>query len=154
LDCLLVQQPYASLIVFGNKRWEFRSYEIKRRGTIGIAASPSSVLPTRNRKLNASAAFFPRGVLLGTANLVNCFYATAADLKNTVTKPVEISMHGQQFFTLGPPIGEPREDVELAANSRSWASYVWELEDVKPLKIPIPVVKKLGSTWVSVNLDA
>lgn len=153
MDCLLVQQPYASLIIFGNKRWEFRSYEVKKRGTIGIAASPSSVLRTRNRELNIVAPSFPRGFLIGTANLVNCFYATGADLKRVMGETVKVSLHGHDLLTLGPPIGEPREDVSFAADSATWKSFVWEFEDVKSLPSSIPVTKNQRSTWVKVNLE-
>lgn len=152
LSCLLVQQPYASLIVFGKKRWEFRSYETKKSGRIGIAASPSSVLPTRSTSLNAVSHFFPRGVLLGTAKLVNCFYVSGADLRKAMTEPVTVNIHGHEVVTLDSPIGEPREDVEKAVGSKCWESYAWELDDIKPLSKPIGIVKESRSTWVSVNL--
>lgn len=154
LNCLLIQQPYASLIAFGRKRWEFRSYETKKRGGIGIAASPSSVLRTKSASLNAVSHLFPRGVLLATANLVNCFYVTSADLKKTVTEPVQVNIHGHNLFTLDYPIGEPKEDVESAANSKYWESYVWELDDVKTLSNPINVIKKSRSTWALVKLSS
>jgi hypothetical protein len=153
LSCLLIQQPYASLIAFGRKRWEFRSYEIKRRGTIGIAASPSSVLSTLSQSLNQVSHLFPRGTLLATAKVVNCFYATGADLKKAMSAPVTLSIHGQEVATLDSPIGEPKEDVEAAANSRTWESFVWELEDVKPIPSPIPIEKKSRSTWVSIDFQ-
>jgi len=153
LSCLLIQQPYASLIAFGRKRWEFRSYEIKKRGMIGIAASPSSVLSTLSPSLNQGSHLFPRGVLLATAKLVNCFYATGADLKKAMSEPVTLSIHGQQVATLDSPIGEPREDVEAAANSSTWESFVWELEDVKPVPNPIPIEEKSRSTWVSIDFQ-
>src|SRR5437867_4910163 len=139
LRCLLVQQPYASLIALGRKRWEFRSYETNNRGTVGVAASPSSVLQTLNSSLNSASHLFPRGVLLATAKLVNCFYITAADLKRTMTEPVTLNIHGQEISTLDSPIGEPKEDVEAAANSTSWESFVWEFEEVKPLENPMTV---------------
>jgi len=153
LSCLLVQQPYASLIAFGRKRWEFRSYEVKKRGTIGIAASPSSLLGTQSPSLNRVSHLFPRGVLLATGKLVNCFYATGSDLKKAKTQPVTLNIHGQEVTTLDSPIGEPQEDVEAAANSSSWESFVWELEDVKPVPKPIPIEKKSRSTWVSVDFQ-
>lgn len=151
LDCLLVQQPYASLIAFGKKRWEFRSYETKKRGVIGISASPSSILLTHNRSLNSASNLFPRGVLLATANIVNCFYATGADLKKAMTELIKINVHGHEIYTLDSPIGEPLEDVQLAADSDSWESYVWELNEVKPVITQIPVIKKFRSTWVKVD---
>jgi len=152
LSCLLVQQPYASLIAFGRKRWEFRSYEIKRRGLIGIAASPSSVFPTMSPELNKISDTFPRGVVLATAELVNCFFVTANDLKKHMNPLVNVSLHGREITTLDSPIGEPENDVRAAANDTSWQSFVWELENIKPLKTPIPIVKSSKSTWVRVEL--
>ncbi len=153
LNCLLVQQPYASLIAFGRKRWEFRSYETRKRGKIGIAASPSSVLGTMSPSLNRISHVFPRGVLLATANLVNCFYITAADLKKAMTEPVKLKIHGHEVTTLDLPIGEPKEDVEEAANSSDWESYVWQLEEIKPVSNPIEIVRKSRSTWALVDFD-
>ena len=66
---------------------------------------------------------------------------------------VTLSIHGQEVTTLDSPIGEPKEDVEAAASSSAWESFVWELEDVKPVHNPIPIEKKSRSTWVSVDLQ-
>jgi hypothetical protein len=151
LDCLLVQQPYASLIAFGKKCWEFRSYETKKRGLIGIAASPSSVLLTRSSSLNSVSHLFPRGVLLATANIVNCFYVTGADLKKAMKEPIKINLHGHEISTLDSPIGEPLEDVRFAAESDSWESFVWELSEIRPINTQIPVIKESRSTWVKIN---
>jgi hypothetical protein len=153
LDCLLVQQPYASLIAFGKKRWEFRSYETKKRGLIGIAASPSSVLMTRDRLLNSVSNSFPRGILLATANIVNCFYVTGTDLKKAMTEPVKVSVHGHDIYTLDSPIGEPLEDVALAVDSNYWESFVWELAGIKPAENQIMIEKKSRSTWVTIELQ-
>jgi len=152
LDCLLVQQPYASLIAFGRKRWEFRSYSVKRRGLIGIAASPSSVLPTKDPELNRVSQSFARGVMLARAHLVDCFFVTSIDLKKQIRSRVKVSLHGHDIVTLDAPIGEPEADVREASNSPSWASYVWQFEDVEPLNIPIPIVKSSRSTWTRVGI--
>jgi hypothetical protein len=151
LSCLLIQQPYASLIAYGRKRWEFRSYEIKKRGTIGIAASPSSVLGTLSPSLNRVSHLFPRGILLATARVVNCFYITSSDLKKAMTEPVTLEIHGHEVSTLDSPIGEPKEDVESAANSGNWESFVWELDDVRTTRNSIPIDRKSRSTWVSID---
>src|SRR2546425_522823 len=63
LDCLIVQQPYASLIASGFKRWEFRGYETKKTGEIGIAASNSQPLQTKNLELNRIRYLLPTGVV-------------------------------------------------------------------------------------------
>src|SRR5438094_311228 len=115
IDCLLVKQPYSSVIAFGLKRWEFRSYETKKTGVIGIAASNAEPLRTKNDELNRSLHLFPRGVILATADLVTSFFVTANDLKQFLRDPTTITLHGNQVKTLGEPIGEPAEDVSASA---------------------------------------
>jgi hypothetical protein len=85
---------------------------------------------------------------LATADLVNCFYVTSADIRKAIAEPVMVSIHGHEILTVGFPIGEPEEDVREAINSNGWESYVWELADIKPLPNPIAVGKRSRSTWV------
>ena len=151
LNCLLIRQPYASLIAFGRKRWEFRSYYVQKRGTIGIAASPNPPYSTKSIPMNSASLDFPRGYLLATAELVNCIFVTASDLRRAMTAPIELELHGHKVTTLDSPVGEPEEDVRSAANSPSWESYAWEFENVHPLDSQILVTSRTRSTWTSVN---
>jgi len=151
-QCIVVAQPYASLIAFGYKRWEFRSYESKKTGHIGIAASNSVPWPTRNLELNKTSYLFPRGVVLATADLVASFFVTSEDLKRKLTGPVQINLHGHIIVTCGEPIGEPLEDVNGAIADRNWNSFAWLLENVKPLENLIPFEKNDRSTWVTVDI--
>lgn len=153
VDCLIVRQPYSSLIAYGLKRWEFRGYDTKKTGIIGIAASNAEPLRTKNDELNRILHLFPRGVILASANLVASFFVTANDLKQFLADPVTVAMHGNEIRTLAEPIGEPLEDVRAAANDNSWQSFSWLLEDVKPLKKPIPFERVSQSTWSTVELD-
>jgi len=152
MQCLIIQQPYASLIAFGHKRWEFRSYETKPKAVIGIAASPSSILGTHNDQLNLAARTFPRGVILATAELVTSFYITNKDLAGLISDTVEVNIHGNKLRTLPEPIGEPIEDVKLAATNPNWSSYAWQLDKIKILKEPVPFQKISQSTWVNVEI--
>jgi hypothetical protein len=155
--CLVIRQPYASLIVYGRKRWEFRRNESKIRGLIGIAASPHEPLKTRNEFLNRASYAFPRGYVLATAELTSAFFVTADDLSTNITKPVKVSMHGYEVETTDEPIGEPLEDVRSASGMRDWQSYAWLLENVKPLGQLVHLPPSLEkSTWVTmeVPLDA
>lgn len=152
LDCLIVQQPYASLISFGKKRWEFRSYDTNRRGIIGIAASPSPVFRVVSWDLNKIAGLMPRGVVLSVVDIDNSFFVTGEDLKGNLSSEVEVNLHGHKTVTLDEPIGEPREDVERAIQSATWESYVWLMKNVRPLKKPIPFVRTSRSTWVTIEI--
>lgn len=81
MKCLIIRQPYASLVAYGHKKWEFRSYNTRFRGRIGIASSRGKPLKTSNEELNIHAKSFPRGTILATAELESSFPATNSDLK-------------------------------------------------------------------------
>jgi hypothetical protein len=152
LNCLIVAQPYASLIAQGYKRWEFRNYSSKVTGKIGIAASNGKPWSTRNFRLNRIAPFLPRGAVLATAELTTSLYVTSADLQKKTTEPVEIDLKGHKIKTYGEPIGEPLEDVNNAIAARNWRSYAWVLKDVELLEKPIPFIRSGRSTWVTVEI--
>lgn len=153
LDCLIIQQPYASLIAFGKKRWEFRSYDCKKRGKIGIAASTAPALRTLNSELNKIAGLLPRGVVLAIGDLTNSFFVTVDDLKRNLALDVKINLHTHEITTIDQPIGEPRQDVERAIQSLTWESYAWQIENVRALKAPIPYFRESRSTWVKVDIS-
>lgn len=152
LDCLIVRQPYASLIAFGKKRWEFRRYDTKKRGPIGIVASQGEPWVTFSSELNKILYLMPRGVVLATAELATSFFVTNKDLESNRGKPVMVKLHGNEIITLNEPIGEPPEDVDRAIENQEWESFVWLLESVKPLRSPVTIDRKPGSTWTKVTL--
>ena len=147
LDCLVIRQPYASLIIYGKKRWEFRAYDTAKRGLIGIIASPNKPLLTKNFLLNRYNSLFPTGVLLATAELSSSFYVTKADLKQNKTPALELIIHGKRFETADSPLGEPIEDIDFAINQNKWESYAWLFENIRPLDKWIIVEKLDRSTW-------
>ena len=151
MDCLLVRQPYASLIAFGKKRWEFRSYECKKLGEIAIAASPSDPLETLNKSLNEVSDFFPRGVILAIAEIKGSFYVTNHDLKANLRGSINLNVHGYDITTADEPLGEPLEDIQSAIENKAWESYAWLLDNIKPLKNPIAIEKTSLSTWVRIE---
>nr|MDO8100090.1 hypothetical protein [Candidatus Njordarchaeota archaeon] len=153
LDCLVIQQPYASLIAYGRKRWEFRSYDCKRRGIIGIAASPGSTLRTLSTELNSIAGSFPRGMVLALADLVNSSAVIGADLERHLSHDVNVTLHGHEVTTIDEPIGEPRLDVEKAIGSGFWRSFAWQFENVRSLKKPIPFHRTSKTTWTSIEVN-
>ena len=152
LDCLIIQQPYASLIAYGKKRWEFRNYDTKKSGLIGIAASPSKNLSTLNPNLNVAAIHFPKGVVLATAELETSFFVTSSDLELVYTDPVKLSIHNNEFLLCDGPLGEPVEDIQHAINTKNWKSNAWLLENIKPLDNPITFTRQGPSTWVKVDV--
>lgn len=152
LECLVVRQPYASLIAFGHKRWEFRRSDSPKKGIIGIVASPNKPMKLRDLTLNRISPKFPRGLLLATAELTASFFVGSADIKSKITAPVQVNLHGFDITTVGSPVGEPIADAKAAADDKSWQSYAWVLENVKPVKTHIPVEKLERSTWITVEV--
>lgn len=152
LDCLIIRQPYASLIAFGKKRWEFRGYDTKKRGSIGIAASHADPWITSSSALNRILYMMPKGVVLATAELVTSFFATNKDLKHNRGTPIRVKLHGNEITTLDEPIGEPPQDVDRAIHDQQWKSFAWLFENVKQLKDPIPIERKPRSTWTKAIL--
>ena len=152
LDCLVVRQPYASLIAFGKKRWEFRRYDTKRRGIIGIAASHGEPWISSSPELNKILHLVPMGVVLATAELVTTFFVTSKDLERNRGQTIRVDLHGNEVTTLDEPIGEPPQDVDRAIQNRRWESFAWLLENVKHLENPVPIKRNPGSTWTKVTL--
>jgi hypothetical protein len=151
--CLIVRQPYASLMAYGCKRWEFRSYDSTKRGMIAIASSRGPALKTASKELNVAAKHFPKGIVLATANLVNTFNATNKEIKESFTGTTQVRIHGKKFIVANEPLGEPVPDIELTIEDTNWKSYVWELHDVTPLSFPIALSKKSNSSWTTIEIE-
>ena len=152
LRCLIIRQPYASLIAFGHKRWEFRSYECRMRGKIGIASSHNPPLKTLNEDLNRVSSWFPRGTVLATAKIDNSFSVSNEELRTNAKETKRVVIHGHELLTFDEPIGEPLEDVEQAILNPNWAAYAWNLTEVRPLRTFIPFEPPNRSTWVDLYL--
>jgi hypothetical protein len=65
MKALTIHQPWASLIITGEKTLENRGWRTKYRGPLLIHAS-QTIAPTR------MAFDLPRGVLLGIVDLIDC----------------------------------------------------------------------------------
>ena len=67
MKALTICQPYASLIITATKRVENRSWATAYRGPLVIHAGKSTAWITED-----SEFALPRGVILGTVDLINC----------------------------------------------------------------------------------
>lgn len=151
MPCLIVRQPYASLIAFGKKRWEFRSYSTRKRGDILIAASRGKPIETSDETLNGAAKSFPRGVLLASARLTQSKLVTAFEIKKIGKNAVKTRIGDLEFLTADAPVGEPL--VDLQALSPKWCCYAWHLDDVKSFSEPIPLDQRPCSPWTRVAIE-
>jgi hypothetical protein len=107
LDCLAlgIQQPWAELILRGIKTLEVRSQPTRTRGTIYVYASRrSSTLSAAAEvveRLGLDLDALPKGLLLGTVELVDCRPASPADAVAACV-PQEL-LAGQYVWELGNP---------------------------------------------------
>lgn len=152
LPCLIVREPYASLIAYGPKRWEFRSYPCRKRATLGIVASRRSPIPINPAV--AKSHSFPRGALLALANVSNCRRVFSDDLARFINgRYHRLRLHDVEFEVCESPLGEPVADVVNAAADDNWESYAWEFTSVVALKTPRPFHSKATSPWTQVSID-
>jgi hypothetical protein len=147
LRCLLVRQPYASLIAYGLKRIEFRGYATQVRGRIGIAASKGPPFRTCDPTVNSMSREWPRGLVLGTAVLLGCEVWGIDRLRESLTGESDILVHGTKLRVYGSPVGEPLADVDSILCRSEWQSWGWVLSDVTTLSTPMPYAHAGRSTW-------
>jgi len=126
---LSIHQPWASLIVAGKKRFEVRSWQTSHRGRMAIHAC-GRFPPTAHRICQREPyrslllqigcddwGSLPRGVVLGTAELVDC------------TRVEDMLWVPEQ---------------ECLLSEFQPGSWVWEFADPLPLPSPIPLTGRLG----------
>lgn len=100
-----VQQPWAELILRGIKTLEVRSQPTRTTGTIYVYASRRlSALPAAAEMMerySLDSGELPKGVLVGTVDLVGCRPATPKDAEAACV-PAEL-LAGQFVWELGHP---------------------------------------------------
>ena len=132
MKCISVYQPWATLILNGLKRYETRAWATSYRGPLAIHASKkwgagqSSLCwlePFRTAlQQQGPSRMLPRGVLLGTVELLDCIPTT--------------QLLDEQY----PP---------LSARERAFGDFrpgrvAWLLVNPKPFARPIPLDGQLG----------
>jgi len=153
LDCLIVRQPYASLIAYGSKRWEFRTYNCQKRGVICIASSKGKPLKTGDSFLNSISDSFPRGFALAICTITDSFVVTCQHLREAFKGTETLKIDGYNITTAMKPLGEPVYDIQNAIRNLDWKMYTWVLKNVSPLKAIIPLRSaNSGSIWTKVEL--
>lgn len=125
MKALTIHQPWASLIAYGHKRYETRSWATSYRGPIAIHAgkslAPIRELEESDRRLvwrmrtklyGQALDTLPFGAIVAIGELVAC------------------------SSTLGGMI--VLEENERAFGNFSAGRYAWEIVNVNPLREPIP----------------
>ena len=97
-----VRQPYAELIMMGEKIIEYRTIPTNIRGRIYIYASNTLAKDEEDiRKTNKSVEELPRGVLVGSVEIINCTGSKADGFSWHLEKPVRLE-------TLLKPVKKPQ----------------------------------------------
>ncbi|CAI8877395.1 activating signal cointegrator 1 [Brevibacillus sp. IT-7CA2] len=124
MKAITIHQPWATLIVLGEKRFETRGWSTRYRGPIAIHAAKKvdkeicqqepflSVLAAHGYTANT----LPTGSVVATANLIGCHSVTA-------TKPCRAALAGWGYV----------EGNELAFGWYDVGRYAWEMTDVKQI---------------------
>lgn len=121
MKCLTIKQPWASLIVSGYKKYEFRSWKTKYRGKILIHAG-MSLEKTYIDKVKEYNLEYIKGAIIGEAEIMDCIL---------VDKNFDDYLKNENNIVYG------KDHI---------GSYAWKLDNIKKYKEPIYVKGKL-SLW-------
>ena len=124
MNVLTIKQPWATLIMQGNKRFEFRSWQTKYRGELLIHAGKGIDKEAVKRLANYLPKELPQGKILGKVTLVECIKMTP-EFKEELIK----------------------ENSYIYTKSSFQENYGWQLEDVYVFNEPIDAKGHL-SLWV------
>lgn len=120
MKVLTVKEPWASLIINGYKKYEFRSWKTNYRGKLLIHAGKTlekSVIP----RFSCYNLEYSSGAIIGEVDLVDC---------------IEVDEElNDKLMEMNPVV---------YGRSNHVRNYAWKLENVKKYKNPIYVKGKLG----------
>lgn len=123
MKVLTIKQPWATLIMQKDKRFEFRSWQTKHRGTLWIHAGKSIDEEAMKRLAPYLPKDVPTGKILGKVKLVDC---------------VKMSPEFKEMLL--------KENKDIYTDSSFKENYGWQLEEVEVFKEPIEAKGKL-SLW-------
>ena len=117
---LTIREPWASLIIEGYKKYEFRSWKTNYRGKILIHAGLSIEKENLNQFKDYNLKY-NKGCIIGEAELVDCILVDE-DFNNKLLK----------------------ENNLVYGKSNHSQKYAWKLTNIKKYKEPIYIKGKLG----------
>ncbi len=120
MKVLTIKQPWASLIIEGYKRFEFRSWKTKYRGELLIHAG-KSVDKEAYERLKEYLTEMPLGKIIGKVELTDCIKTTP------------------KFFE-----ERLKENKDIYTKSIFKEDYAWQVELKEKFDKPIEVKGKLG----------
>ena len=123
MKVLTIKQPWASLIIQGYKRFEFRSWQTKYRGELLIHAGKGIDKETVKRLEKYIPENIPLGKIIGKVKLVDC---------------IKMSPEFKEILL--------KENKDIYTDSSFKENYGWQLENVEVFDDPIEAKGKL-SLW-------
>ena len=123
MKVLTIKQPWATLIMQGDKRFEFRSWQTKYRGDLLIHAGKGIDKEAMKRLAKYLPDEIPLGKILGKVTLVNC-------------------------IKMCPEFNEMllKENSDIYTKSSFSENFGWQVEDVQVFDEPIEAKGHL-SLW-------
>ena len=137
MKAITLTQPWASLVAWGHKRVETRSWPTNYRGPLAIHAS---------RRTRESDLIFTDDDDAGAGYMLSCLGLGPADLPYsavlatcTLVHCLPITLDAQVAGLLYKPDSRPLHisTLELSLGNYAPGRYAWILEDVKPLWQPV-----------------
>lgn len=121
MKVLTIKQPWATLIMEGYKRFEFRSWQTKYRGDLLIHAGKGVDREAVSRLKKYMPEELPKGKILGRVKLIDCIKCDE-NFKNKCLQ----------------------ENKDVYAKSSFKENYAWQLEIEEVYKEPIEAKGQLG----------
>ena len=123
MKTLTIKQPWATLIMQQDKRFEFRSWQTKYRGDLLIHAGKEIDKEATKRLAKYIPKNMPTGKILGKVRLVDC---------------IKMSPEFKEILL--------KENKDIYTESSFRENYGWQLENVEVFDDPIEAKGKL-SLW-------
>ena len=123
MKVLTIKQPWATLIMQGDKKYEFRSWQTKYKGELLIHAGKSVDKEAIKRLEKYLPENLPLGKILGKVRLVDC---------------IKMSPEFKEMLL--------KENSEIYTKSSFQENYGWQVTDIEIFKEPIEVKGRL-SLW-------
>lgn len=120
MKCLTIKQPWASLIIEGYKKYEFRGWKTKYRGKILIHAG-LNLEKDMVKRFEIYDIDNKLGYIIGEADLIDCILVD--EQLNNKLKEIDPIVYGRTNHV---------------------STYAWKLENIKKYDNPIPAKGKLG----------
>lgn len=123
MKALTIKQPWATLIMQGDKRFEFRSWQTKYRGDLLIHAGKGIDKKAMKRLEKYLPKELPYGKILGKVKLVDC---------------IKMSPEFKELLL--------KENRDIYTKSSFQENYGWQVSDIEVFENPIDVKGHL-SLW-------